>query len=72
MPALSPSEIVQAIIDGLDESDASSVLISPLRGHPRRFVVQFGRNMFELWVYIWTLTHGGGRGLDLKMNIVSS
>lgn len=60
MPALSPSEIVQAIIDGLDESDASSVLISPTRGHPRRFVVQFGRNMFELWVYIWTLTHGGG------------
>ena len=60
MPALSPQAIVQAIIDALDEGDASSILISPPRGHPRRFVVQFGRNMLELWVYVWTLTHGGG------------
>jgi putative restriction endonuclease len=60
MPALSPSEIVQSILDALDESDASAVLISASRGHPRRFIVQSGRNIFELWVYLWTLTHGGG------------
>lgn len=60
MPALSPSELVQSVIDALDESDASAILLSSLRGHPRRFVVQSGRNTFELWVYIWTLTHGGG------------
>jgi len=61
MPALSASEITQAITDALGESDASAVLISSARGHPRRFVIQFGRNMLELWVYAWTLTHGGGR-----------
>ncbi len=53
MPALSPSQIVQSIIDAFDESDASAVLTSPTQGHPRRFVVQFGRNMIKLWVYVW-------------------
>ncbi len=60
MPALTSSQLVKAVVDALDESDASSVLISPVRGHPRRFVVKSGQSTIELWVYIWTLTHGGG------------
>lgn len=60
MPALAPSQLVKAVVDALDECDASSVLTSPVRGHPRRFVVKSGQSTFELWVYIWTLTHGGG------------
>lgn len=60
MPALTPSELAQSIIDALDESDATAVLTSSVRGHPRRFVVQTGRHLFDLWVYVWTLTHGGG------------
>lgn len=60
MPQLSTSLLLKSITDALTESNASGVLISNLRQNPRRFVVQAGQNMFEMWVYIWTLTHGGG------------
>lgn len=60
MPAVRPSSIVKAIIDALDESGASAILISNIQGNPRRFIVQYERKTFELWTYIWSLTHGGG------------
>jgi putative restriction endonuclease len=60
MPQVNPKILVDAILDALAESGASGVLISSIKGNPRRFVVQTGQDMFELWVYIWTLTHGGG------------
>lgn len=60
MPAVSAPQLVKAITNAFDEGDASSVLLSPAQGNPRRFVVQHGRNTFEVWIYVWTLTHGGG------------
>ena len=60
MPRLSTPLLLKSISDALAESDASAVLISSTRKNPRRFVIQAGHNMFELWVYVWTLTHGGG------------
>ena len=60
MPALTPQQTIKAITSALDESNASSVLVSQPQGNPRRFLVQFGNSSFELWIYIWTLTHGGG------------
>ena len=60
MPQLSTPLLLKSISDALAESDASVVLISSSRKNPRRFVVQAGQNMFELWAYVWTLTHGGG------------
>lgn len=60
MPSLPTPLLLKSITDALAESNASAVLISSSRRNPRRFVVQAGRNMFELWIYVWTLTHGGG------------
>lgn len=60
MPALPPRQIVSAIEDAFTESVASAVLVSPSTGHPRRFYVTAGEASFPLWIYIWTLTHGGG------------
>jgi putative restriction endonuclease len=60
MPRLPAPLLNQSIIDALEESSATAVLLSPASKNPRRFVVQAGQNVFELWVYIWTLTHGGG------------
>ncbi|MEM7534750.1 MAG: HNH endonuclease [Chloroflexota bacterium] len=60
MPALSPSRLVDAVTAAFDECDATAILTSSLRGHPRQFIVQSGRDTIELWVYMWTLTHGGG------------
>ncbi|GAB4437065.1 MAG: hypothetical protein Kow0031_18880 [Anaerolineae bacterium] len=60
MPAVPPKQLAQVIIDAFDECDASAILLSDLRGNPRRFFVQVGKNTFEVWLYVWTLTHGGG------------
>lgn len=60
MPAVRPSSIIKAVIDALDESGASAILISNIQRNPRQFIVQYERKTFELWAYIWSLTHGGG------------
>lgn len=59
MAALSPAEIVDAILTALSDSGSHAQLTSPVRSHPRKFrVIQDGA-AFPLWVYIWTITHGG-------------
>ncbi|MCE7986648.1 MAG: HNH endonuclease [Caldilinea sp. CFX5] len=40
MPALSAPQIIKAITNAFDESDASAVLLSSMQGNPRRFIVQ--------------------------------
>ncbi len=60
MPALPPQQIVAAIEDAFTESVSAAVITSNVRDHPRRFYVTAGAASFPLWVYIWTLTHGGG------------
>jgi putative restriction endonuclease len=60
LAALSPTQIVAAIEDAFTEAGASASLISEAKAHPRRFYVVTGETSFPVWVYIWTLTHGGG------------
>jgi putative restriction endonuclease len=60
MAALSPPQIVAAIEDAFTEAGASVALVSEKRMHPRRFYVVAGEVSFPVWIYIWTLTHGGG------------
>lgn len=59
MAALSPGEIVDAILTALTDSGAQSQLTAPVRSHPRTFRVIYEGTSFPLWVYIWTITHGG-------------
>ena len=61
MPVYPSEEILQRVIQSFEESGASALLVSPLeQRHPRVFAVQVGGQAVEIWVYIWTLTHGGG------------
>ncbi len=62
MPALSATKITQAIIDAFDQGNASATFVSPRDkiGNPRRFIVQYAKQIFDIWIYAWTLTHGGG------------
>jgi len=60
MAALSPAQIVAVIEDAFTEAGASAALVSEKRIHPRRFYVVAGEMSFPVWIYIWTLTHGGG------------
>jgi putative restriction endonuclease len=60
MARLATPLLNQSVIDAFEECNATVALISTPTKNPRRFVVQSGQNFFEVWVYIWTLTHGGG------------
>lgn len=60
MPALRAAEIVRTIEDAFTESAATALLVSQARLHPKRFYVTSGEASFPVWIYIWTLTHGGG------------
>lgn len=60
MPGLTNRQRVQVIKNALTESNALAVLTSNPRQNPRQFTVSSAQGVFDLWVYIWTLTHGGG------------
>ena len=60
MASLPAPLLVQAIIDAFSESGATAISISKEKDHPRKFYIQSVQTAFPLWVYIWTLTHGGG------------
>lgn len=60
MPAVSPSRIVNEIIDAIHQSGGVAAYVSEsTRTHPRKFIISYMGNTYSLWVYIWTLTHGG-------------
>ena len=59
MPAIDATELVNAILDAFQDSGAPGILVSPLKQHPRRFIIETATGGVEVWVYAWTLTHGG-------------
>jgi putative restriction endonuclease len=60
MPVVPAEELVQALRDAIEESRHSSVPLSTVRTHPRKFgVFAPDDSHTELWVYAWTLTPGG-------------
>lgn len=60
MPAVSPKLIVNELIDAIQQSGGVAAYVSEtVRTHPRKFIVSYLGNTYNLWVYIWTLTHGG-------------
>jgi putative restriction endonuclease len=77
MPTIGPRSLVDAILSAIEASGFSAVLLSPIRDHPRKFAVSLpGTGALELWVYAWTLTHGGRPSLPdeyrIQMTTVSS
>jgi len=76
MPAVDPARLVSTILDAFQDSGASGILISSLHQHPRRFIVETETGGIEIWVYAWTLTHGGRPSLPdeyrIQMTTVSS
>lgn len=61
MPTQPSEELLQALIESYEESGVSVALVSPIeQRHPRILMVQTMQEIIEVWVYLWTLTHGGG------------
>lgn len=69
MPAVSPQQLVNAILDAIELSEESGILISNQRDHPRRFAVSAPAGSMVLWVYAWTLTFGGRQSLPDEYRI---
>ena len=77
MPAVSPTKLVDAILRAIQRSGGSGFYMSEGPStHPREFLIQWGEDTISLWVYIWTLTHGGRQSLPdeyrIQMTSVSS
>ena len=76
MPAIDSPRLVNAILDAFQDSGASGILVSSPRQHPRKFIVETETGGTEVWVYAWTLTHGGRPSLPdeyrIQMTTVSS
>ncbi|MYD91589.1 MAG: HNH endonuclease [Caldilineaceae bacterium SB0662_bin_9] len=70
MPAARPQVIVNAVIDAIQQSGSVTAYVSEsLRTHPRKFAVSYLGQTYSLWLYIWTLTHGGRVSLPNEYRI---
>ena len=70
MPAVNPTVLVNSILDAIQQSGGSGAYLSRSdQEHPRIFVVQHLDQGFSIWVYIWTLTHGGRVSLPNEYRI---
>ena len=56
--ALAPEDL--CLIDAFTECGATVAPMPATRKQPKGFFVQTGQLSVEIWVYAWTLTHGGG------------
>lgn len=69
MPAIHTAALVKALIDAIYDSGAAAILRSPPRSHPRILFIDTPAGPTELWVYVWTLTHGGRPSLPDEYRI---
>lgn len=70
MPAVSPKVLVNELIEAIQQSGGVAAYVSKsVRTHPRKFIVSYMGNTYSLWVYIWTLTHGGRVSLPKEFRI---
>lgn len=70
MPAISSNQMIQNILNAIYQSGGSAAYTSnrtPV--HPRKFVVSQNGHTSSVWVYIWTLTHGGRPSLPDEYRI---
>lgn len=68
MAAIHQSQMINILLDAIQSSGGSAIFLGG-RSKPYKFIVQFQNNRFELWVYIWTVTHGGGQRSSKEFRI---
>ena len=70
MPAVSSTFIINEVIDAIQQAGGVAAYVSEsIRTQPREFVVSYLGQTYSLWVYIWTLTHGGRTSLPDEYRI---
>lgn len=61
MPGMSKAELFEVIVNAVGESGWNVLYIAPPSTHPFHMQVYREEEGYRLRIYIWTLTHGGGR-----------
>ena len=71
MAATTSGEIVNALLRAIEESGyPAAFLNNQLTGNPKKFAISLPENKaVGVWVYIWTLTHGGRASLPDEYRI---
>ncbi len=61
MPGMSKAELFEVVVNAVGESGWNVLYIAPPSTHPFHMQIYRGEEGYRLRIYIWTLTHGGGR-----------
>lgn len=61
MPGLSKPELFEVVVDAVGESGWNVLYVTPPSVHPFQLQIYREDEAHRLRIYIWTLTHGGGR-----------
>ena len=69
MPSLRASQINDAITDAIGESGCIALLSPSTTINPRRFIAVEGDRQISVWIYAWTLTHGGRPNLPNEFRV---
>lgn len=69
MPAVPRAVLERALLSAIAESGGIGLLEPSSGRYPLRFLISFKDASIGLWVYIWTLTHGGRRSLPDEYRI---
>jgi len=69
MPPASREAINRAILEAINECGAVGIPMQSSVAHPRVYLVAHSRRQISLWVYCWTLTHGGRKSLPDEYRI---
>lgn len=68
MPPATRKQLLDALLNAFQQSGGSAVLLSDDQ-KPRKFAVQYLNQRFTVWIYVWTLTHGGRPSLPSEYRI---
>lgn len=61
MPRLSKTDLRQVIVEAYDAIGTTAVFVDTQTAtNPQHLIVQSVQGILDTWLYIWTLTHGGG------------
>lgn len=58
-----------ALVTAFEKSGVAAVSVRRARRNPRKFIVATKDGPLEVWLYIWTLTHGGRASLPNEFRI---
>lgn len=61
MPRLGKAELFEVVVNAVGESGWNVLYITPPEVHPFQLQIYREDEAYRLRIYVWTLTHGGGR-----------